>query len=532
MEVNNIARDLVRRSRSAHSLKTNIFLFSILIIISSLALFLFYPKDVKAYSQPTMSITQAQLILDTFKNKEDFIYSNNYTSLTTNEEAIQTIQNISASDFANKFNTRVQSQISYDFNWDDVSIIGGKNVMNLTSFHGFTFIFVISPNNYNNLTLTFDSDRNQYKINNNYKFIALQYRLDTGATYYASGTDFFTYPKRIPETNDSLLIINNFNFCVGINNDKHIKYNNFDYTIASDILYFTNNGGIVTPEIISGDIESSYGYFFYENDNISAIPINIENNIPYYKLDEFWYIGNDLNYTYNYYYYSGDTKVSINNLITLNQWTNSGDTGKFYEPKIYTSDYWQLPNNTGFYLDINCELNGTTETIIQDFYSFYTYSEVVDSGQTGTITITNGSGDVSSGEIDLSGIQAGINNTNNFLNQNIDNNKSGEIENALNIDMNITDPTADFFTWFFNQLKDCFTVNTAQTLTFTILNNQFSINSDNYILDIPLLNNVLGLGSGIFILYGIFKDIRKEIEKVKEGKFEEVGKEDISANML
>lgn len=99
-------------------------------------------------------------------------------------------------------------------------------------------------------------------------------------------------------------------------------------------------------------------------------------------------------------------------------------------------------------------------------------------------------------------------------------------------DIDVNDPTSDFFTWLFEQLQSCFSVNTAQYLSFTIFDKTFTVNSDDYIINIPIFNSVIGVGSSIFIFYAIFQDIRREIEKVKEGKFNSIANEDITANMM
>lgn len=151
----------------------------------------------------------------------------------------------------------------------------------------------------------------------------------------------------------------------------------------------------------------------------------------------------------------------------------------------------------------------------------------------GTVTP---SGDTPSGDNDtLSGIANSVDNIDNFLNSPLTT-TSGEFASGFNVDSSEVDDkmsaTDDFFSWLFGKIKDAFSVDSNQTLTITILDKDFVLNSDDHIINIPIFTTVIGTGLNCFLLYAIVKDIRKEINKVKEGKFAEIAKDDISADMM
>lgn len=155
-----------------------------------------------------------------------------------------------------------------------------------------------------------------------------------------------------------------------------------------------------------GDQTSTLGYDFIGVNYPKEI--NKLSNSEYQYLLESWYLGNDIeNYIANYYYYENNSAVLINNYVDIVEYAGTSTTGKYYYPRIARENLQYLPNNTEFYLTLS--INSGDIYLTNDYNSFITYSSYVDTGTTGTIT--NTSGDVT-GNIDLSGIQAGIQNAN------------------------------------------------------------------------------------------------------------------------
>lgn len=256
-----------------------------------------------------------------------------------------------------------------------------------------------------------------------------------------------------------------------------------------------------------GDTESSLGYYFYDGiENVTQInKLSLAN---YQNLDEWWYIGNDLTFDYDYYYLNNNEKVSVKQYIDIVQTSNSGDTGKFYIPRIDRQQLDNLPNETGFYLDLT--VNSGDIVLANQFYSFVTYSSVVDSGATGTIT--NTSGDVT-GNIDLTGIQSALTNEANFENVNI---SSGDISSSLGFNFE-TDPYANFWLTFTQGLNTA--LNTSvRTIQIPFRDKTYTINLDNYTTQEPsALKVFFATISSTFVCLGLLKWIKKTIDEITSG---------------
>lgn len=533
-----IACELVRSSSSARS---NAILFLILITITTLSLFIFSPT-VKAYTYPTMSTEQAQATINYYKNSAN----NQYYNDNSNSNVQYIINNINAVNIANKFNEKMiqfSQNLSGDIGWENIAVLFFQN----GNYVDFVF-FIYDSSALNAGTFALSSFGNKtlfgwrQKYKNESKARTIQYamkiEIDNSANIITT-SNFQLYNSLQPGGYELKPMINNLCNKSGelfLNpllafSDNSLMYIDISANDTTgfyeykNYLEFNSNGGIGSISYIEDNIISENGYFFWDN-GVTTLDYN-----GYSKdLNSFFYIGNNLRYSNNYYYYnSSGERVNANSLININSldYPRSGDvTGLLYLPKsswVRYGDYYPYNIYQNLVVQYYSGDELLEEKTVIDDYLVINWSDSSISGDiigTTTGTITNSSGEVIgnySGEENLG---------------NLGQKEKNEIENALEIDIPIEDPTGDFFAWFFEQLKNCFTINTAQYLNFTILDNEFTINSDDYILNIPVLRDVLGIGMGIFILYGIFKDIRGEIEKIKEGKFEQVGKEDISANML
>ena len=124
-------------------------------------------------------------------------------------------------------------------------------------------------------------------------------------------------------------------------------------------------------------------------------------------------------------------------------------------------------------------------------------------------------------------------NINNFFNEDITKNPN-EIQGALTIDTgNMNDPSNDFFTWVFDQIKNVFTSTEEQSFKFKLFTtNEYTISSSQIYVPDCVIKTLIGLAGAFGIYYWIIKDVRKTINKIKEGNIENLANEDVTANLL
>lgn len=105
---------------------------------------------------------------------------------------------------------------------------------------------------------------------------------------------------------------------------------------------------------------------------------------------------------------------------------------------------------------------------------------------------------------------------------------------ALTIDTSdIEDPSEDFFTWIFEQIENIFTSTEEQTFSLKLYTeNEYTISSNQIYVPDSAIKTLIGLAGAFAIYYWIIKDVRKTINKIKEGSIESLATEDITANML
>lgn len=482
-----------------------------------------YTKTVKAYTHPTMSQEQAQAIIDKLIDMNNYP-AQGYIQANSGDNNIVSniLQNWSASELASKFNTQA-GNISVDFTWDDISILCYKTLSSSTAD-----LLTIKPTLYfyiNSKGLSSSSLGNNrivpspYQSNNftelkpianntvNYIYMIPS----TNNSIYAGKSSNVTvqiFPKFTPILSLDELYITNMNYVLSINTSTKWQYNNVLYVIGEEILTFDNNGNVIESEPIEGDTESSLGYFFYDSSFDNVVEINKLSLENYQNLKEWWYVGNDLTFDYDYYYLNNNEKVSVKQYTDIVQSSNSGDTGKYYFPRINRQQLDNLPNETGFYLDLT--VNSGDIVLANQFYSFVTYSSVVDSGATGTIT--NTSGDVT-GNIDLTGIQSALTNEASFENVNI---SSGDISSSLGFNFE-TDPYANFWLTFTQGLNSALNTN-VRTIQIPFRDKTYTINLDNYTTQEPsALKVFFATISSTFVCLGLLKWIKKTIDEITSG---------------
>ena len=135
------------------------------------------------------------------------------------------------------------------------------------------------------------------------------------------------------------------------------------------------------------------------------------------------------------------------------------------------------------------------------------------------------------GDIDIS-IDSGntVENIADYLNQNPTVTEQQFNDNFPTVE--VDDPSEDFFSWIFDQIENIFTSTTAQTLQFELFGTTYSYSSNDVYVPNNTLKTFIGLYCDFSICMWIIKDVRKVINKIKEGNIEALSDEDITANMV
>lgn len=100
-------------------------------------------------------------------------------------------------------------------------------------------------------------------------------------------------------------------------------------------------------------------------------------------------------------------------------------------------------------------------------------------------------------------------------------------------EVEIEDPSEDFFSWIFSQLENVFLSTEPQTFEFSLFTeNKYTVSSEQIKVPENAIKTLIALSTSFGIFYWILKDVRKTINKVKEGSIEALATEDITADMV
>lgn len=502
---------------------SNYLLFGLLSLF--LCLFIFSQNtNVYAGSVPTMTIDEASAILDYFRSGDNYNYKQKNTTVPTANLYNYLTQYINSADLMNLWNNTIAPAISNN------SVLSQKNLTwdnFIFSYYGFNNtqtrlgIYIVDFNN-NELVKVSRQDSNKTL---NISSTGTQYR--TNILITSSG---ISWDGTIGDINNGVMrqLVNINNIVIPYTYDTQYIYTPPIFTISDNVQVIENltsnillngNYAYVEPqEPISGDTESSLGYYFYDSQQEGVKEINLLSLNSFQPLNEWWYIGNDLTFTYHYYYYdrNNNSVVFADNNVDIVQSSNSGDTGKFYFPRIDRQHLDNLQNDTGYYLVLYI---GSGDIVLaNDFYSFVTYSSVVDSGATGTIT--NSSGDVT-GNVDLTGVQAGINDVNETLTNVPDISNvsisSGDVYNSLGFQI-ASDPYANFWYEFTQSLGQALTTSTKSYLDINYLGYTYRWDLSNMHNPLPVdLQHFLQGITTCFMIYYLTKQIRILVNDLQSG---------------
>lgn len=206
--------------------------------------------------------------------------------------------------------------------------------------------------------------------------------------------------------------------------------------------------------------------------------------------------------------------------------------------EVFTStlDYYKLLNHENPYYvhwnNMNYFPVGTYRyrALLNDSLDSYFYSDsfeitqsVIDNSATGTVD--------NNGDIDITvDTGATVDNIKDFLGQDATVTDEQFSDNFPTVE--VDDPSEDFFSWIFDQIENIFTSTTAQTLQFELFGTTYSYSSNDVYVPNNTLKTFIGLYCDFSICMWIIKDVRKVINKIKEGNIEALSDEDITANMV
>lgn len=263
--------------------------------------------------------------------------------------------------------------------------------------------------------------------------------------------------------------------------------------------------------------------FFYDTSSQRYSIIYIVNGVAYSNIDY-----SSGSYDFNFYGQSGGPHiVSRFNLLSNGKWS------KELEPVSFSPER----NDTLFIID-------TLPITSNISLKYYSYSLGTKDFTQQITNITNElnslNSRVTSVENDVNDINSGIGGISGQLDTVISNqdklyqdtNKTADDFSSAFPTVEIEDVTQASFESIANGISTAFTSTTPVTVSFSFRGNQYNISSDQIGVKNSTLLNFLTIVCTFGISYWLILDLRREIQKIQEGKIEKIANEDISANML
>jgi len=390
---------------------------SVLLVLCTLFISILGTKNIYAGTIPTMTEQQAKQLINYLKSGDNYKFYNDAAGTTPTETTIYNmLNNAEAQTLANHWNNNIANLINstnlknYDITFENIVFLGMFNKYRQA------YDIIVIFQNYNNsnyMKITYNGTKYLYDKYNGtpyYSFLSIyNNNYITNLTYIDTLTSDFSVNK----LNNNMYITPYY-----YNNNSQVSIP-FLYTLNENTEFYINYSGTYkvksynyyTENIsIENNSTSEYGYLWSPASN-GGIRVN-RKNTNNVNIDCDFYVGDELNYNYEFYYYSGDTKIDITNLISNTTNNNIEETGTWFKFYIAKENLWNLKDNTRYYLTADVSLNENTENIVDNFYAFYTTTQTIETGQTGNIT--NNSGE-NTGKMDLTGIESGIENINNNI---------------------------------------------------------------------------------------------------------------------
>lgn len=363
----------------------------------------------------------------------------------------------------------------------------------------------------------------------------------------------------------------NYDTNYNISFDYHVQNTDTTYTISS-YAYSSSNYKIQSIFLGTTDITSWTNNTSWRYTGPFVKALTISSSTTYPKVDptkdyENNFVlnwsnlkGDQLTLDYDIFYYDENgNAISVKDLVYyLSSDINYGSIMSYY---LSPSNIKLLPNNTTFYLRsiFKTNYNYTTSSYGPLIISDNT-TKMFTTGISGTGGDTGGEdtpgGDAGGSNVDLGNIE----NTLGEINTSIIEVGSQTNENLQDIEqaiqetnqliteepttsedefsqsfptVEIEDPSEDFFTWIFENIEDIFLSTEEQVFEFNLYTDTvYTISTEQIKVTDSELKTLVGLSIDFGICYWILKDVRKTINKVKEGNIEALADEDITANMV
>lgn len=340
-------------------------------------------------------------------------------------------------------------------------------------------------------------------------------------------------------------------FCPYTGGSSYLGLRTFLLSNVADLEYYYNYNVNYAPY---GD-RTNFAEVIIQENQVKIDPTKTYDNNILLNIDII--NGKFINYEYQIYYLENEQKVYITD--NINYLTNDlryGTLKGFYISPDYVS---QLPNNTQFYIDVIFHINKTyTTSILSDNTLPAFETGAISSGGTGDSggggsegggdtggssvnleNIENTLGDINTSIIEtgqqtnqnLNEIKEAINQTNEFIIQEPTTSDDEFLNSFPTVE--IDDPSEDFFTWIFENIENIFLSTEEQEFQFSLYTDAvYTVSSNQITVPDSTIKTLVGLSVNFGICYWILKDVRKTINKVKEGNIEALSDEDITANMV
>lgn len=458
-------------------------------------------------------------------NVADFILEFWQDTTNSNSSVYSAVSNLTANDIKDYYNNNIVGSNYYNgvinqyglLDWDNLVVINAPINNSIINTGNRIYLCFINYNNFSLPSLgfqnpSFGDSRFVCGVNNGQNVNLYGFSININSSGVLSGSSNYNY-NNIPIYNYIIDDNNNTIYC------EYVKL--FKQPTIANVYYFRSYGA------------SASGPYLYSNYYIEPVPPNtITLQAGLSSFHRFQGVGDkEQLIVYLDGYVTEDFTFFVEQYVD-NEWQFITDINDYYflyneeDNDIYRNPYYitftylsGLPAGTCRYTAL---LNDNPETAFHsDTFTITPWS--IGNDATGTVD-SNGDIDIS---VDTGNTVEGIAD---FLSQ-----SSTVTEQQFNNNfptVEVDDPSEDFFSWIFDQIENIFTSTSAQTLQFDLFGTTYSYSSNDVYVPNNTLKTMIGLSCDFSICMWIIKDVRKVINKIKEGNIEALSDEDITANMV
>lgn len=500
-----------------------ILLISFIILLSSIVFaFDYIPEGIIDNYYSTINLYNSSTIDQRYQGSMFYSIPENFMNKSFINNLLNDVEEkINLNNLSSELENLNSILISFDTSNKKIYFSFGEKVMsssttnlNLTNYIEFVYTY---DENFNFNYLSFNKNFSTYK---NYKSFT---------TSKSNVTKMYTIYL-------GLSTIQSFTFTNGY---IYGSYFNYAQTIASSEYYpvvytnktYENNFVLNWNQLTGKQTNMEYDIFYYDEENNK---ISIKDLIYYNSTST------DLELNIKSYYITSENIKSLKSDTEFYLYT------KFYTTFSYgetNTNYFVISENTTKMFETSSK-NGSSGDNGQ------TGGSSGDSGQTGgSSTSDTDKIDLSNVENKLGDINTSIIDVGNKTNQNLDEIKQAIQKNNDLItqepdisendfkdsfpDVEIDDPSEDFFSWIFENIQNVFLNTEEQKFEIKLYtDNVYTISTNQIKVPDGTVKSLIGLSCDFGICYWILKDVRKTINKVKVANIEALAEDDITANMV